>query len=86
MTLGGNMKKHNLKIWPEFFEAVYMRRKTFEVRKNDRNFNVGDTLIFNEFNPETEKYTGAICHKYVRYIMHGGKFGIEEGYCVMGIE
>ena len=36
---------HTLKIETEFFKAVKERRKTFEIRKNDRNFQVGDILI-----------------------------------------
>ncbi|HBD0694848.1 TPA: DUF3850 domain-containing protein, partial [Enterococcus faecalis] len=39
---------HTLKIETEFFKAVKERRKTFEIRKNDRNFQVGDILILEE--------------------------------------
>ena len=34
-----------LKILPEYFEAVKSGKKTFELRKNDRDFCVGDILI-----------------------------------------
>ena len=80
------MIKHDLKIWPDFFDDVALGNKRFEIRKNDRDFKKGDVLNLREFNPDTRKYTGSNCHKYVRYVMHGGKFGIEDGYCVMGIE
>ena len=33
---------HELKCWPEYFEAVISGAKTFEVRKNDRDFAVRD--------------------------------------------
>ena len=36
------MKVHNLKIKPQYFKDVVSGIKTFEVRKNDRNFKVGD--------------------------------------------
>lgn len=80
------MKKHDLKILTEFFDDVSLGNKTFEIRKNDRDFKKGDVLMLHEYNPKTGRYTGSRCDKYVRYIMHGGKFGIEDGYCIMGIE
>lgn len=46
------MKTHNLKIWPEYLEQVKSGIKTFEVRKNDRDFKVGDSLILRAFDPD----------------------------------
>lgn len=77
---------HELKTWPEYFNAVFMGRKGFEIRKEDRKFNVGDTLLLKEWNPATEAYTGREKGLKVTYIISGGKFGIEEGYCVMSIQ
>ena len=42
---------HALKIYPEYYEAVKSGKKPFEVRKNDRDFKVGDILALNEFDP-----------------------------------
>ncbi|BDX40303.1 hypothetical protein K6D_03770 [Enterococcus faecium] len=39
---------HELKILPEYFEAVTSGRKQFETRRNDRNFKVGSQLILRE--------------------------------------
>lgn len=47
---------HELKTWPEYFFLVLIGIKTFEIRKNDRNFEVGDTLILQKWNPETNQY------------------------------
>ncbi|MEI2327339.1 DUF3850 domain-containing protein [Priestia megaterium] len=49
---------HNLKINKEFFGPVLDQIKTFEIRKNDRNFRVGDTVTLNEWDNEKKQYTG----------------------------
>lgn len=77
---------HNLKTWPEYFDAIYSGEKTFEVRKNDRNFQKGDVLILEEWDNKRKLYTGEQIQANVTYILQGGQFGIEEGFCVMGLE
>lgn len=76
---------HFLKTWPSFFHDVRYGNKTFEVRKCDRDFRVGDTLILQEWDPKTKEYTGQSEQCEVTYLLHGGQFGIEDGYCVMAI-
>lgn len=46
------MKTHELKIWPQFFEAVKSGVKTFELRVNDREFQTGDMVRLVEWDPE----------------------------------
>jgi hypothetical protein len=79
------MARHYLKTWPTFFESIFVGAKTFEVRKNDRAFSIGDTLVLEEYRPDTGEYTGESLVVTVSYLLPGGQFGIEEGYCVMGI-
>lgn len=43
---------HELKIWPQFYKLVAEGSKTFEVRKNDRDFQVGDEVKLKYFDPE----------------------------------
>ena len=50
--------KHKLKTWPVFFWDVATGGKTFEIRKNDRDFKVGDQLILQEYDPDKKEYTG----------------------------
>ena len=42
---------HHLKTWPEYYSAVESGVKLFEIRKNDRHYQVGDTLILQEWIP-----------------------------------
>ena len=61
---------HELKIYPEHFKNVLSGEKSFEVRKFDRPFQVGDLLALNEYNPETKLYTGNSCLVYIDYILN----------------
>lgn len=49
---------HALKTWPRFFELVISGRKTFEVRRDDRDFKPGDTLLLQEWEDMQQSYTG----------------------------
>lgn len=39
---------HNLKIATQYIDRVIDGTKKFEIRKNDRSFKVGDTVVLNE--------------------------------------
>lgn len=77
------MTEHELKILPEFFDAVVHGVKTFELRKNDRNFAVGDILLLKEWKHE---YTGREVYVRVKYILKDCIFaGLIPGYVIMAI-
>ena len=75
---------HKIKIEQKFFYDIASGLKSFDVRKNDRNYAVGDTLEMFEID-ENMTNTGRGVIVRVNYILPGGKYGIEENYCVMGI-
>lgn len=52
------MATHRIKSWPEYFEPVAARIKTFEKRENDRGYRPGDTIVLEEWDPNVKKYTG----------------------------
>ena len=85
------MNLHNLKTWPQYFDAIEQGRKTLEIRKNDRGFAVGDILRLLEYYPAQDKYTGNEAYVLVTDILHGapkgarGYFGVADGYCAMSI-
>ncbi len=84
---------HELKTWPVQFEQIKSDKKKFEIRLNDRAYEVGDEILFREFTPKDywhqndEKigYSGQICHRLITSIITGG-FGLQDGYCCLGIE
>ena len=79
---------HYLKTWPEYFAAIEAGRKTFEVRRGDRDFAVGDVLVLEEYDPATQKYSGRIAVVCVTYVFRGDSdpFGaVSPGFVVMGI-
>ncbi len=65
---------HALKQYPKFFSDVTTGKKLFEVRKNDRDYQVGDLLALNEYDPETQSYTGASVLVYVDYILDNPEY------------
>lgn len=75
------MKVHELKIWRKYFNEIIYGWKNFEVRKNDRNFQVGDILHLKETYDDTDKYTGFELLVEVKYIHKG--LGIQDGYVCM---
>lgn len=80
------MKTHEVKTHPDFFEASLSGAKPFEVRNNDREFNVHEILHQREWNPETEAYTGRESIKEITYVLTGERWGIKPGYAVLGLK
>lgn len=78
-------RTHVLKCDSEQFIKVDSGEKPFEVRLNDRDFSVGDTLILQDWDPQSENYTGLSCRRVVTSMLPGGQYGISGDYCVMGL-
>lgn len=76
---------HELKISPCYFADVISGNKTFELRKNDRFFQVGDLLALNEFDSKTKSYSGNSCLVYVDYILNNPEY-CKENYVAMSIK
>lgn len=74
--------KHELKILNEYLIPILEGKKTFEVRKNDRNYKVGDTIVFPGTPLESEKQL------QITYILTDKEFpaGIKEGYCIIAFK
>ncbi len=87
---------HRLKIDPEPASHVIREIKTFEVRKNDRDFQVGDTLMLSETRysalamrqGQPLEYTGRQIEAQVTYILDGTTFpeALQEDYVILAIK
>lgn len=89
VTIGEkHIQVHSLKTEVKYFDKVADGVKPFEVRKDDRNFQVGDILFLEEYSKTTQSYTGANTCKTITYILgreSDEKMFVPEGYVVMGI-
>ncbi len=76
---------HELKILPRYFREVCNGNKTFELRKDDRNYKVGHKLKLREYF--YSKYTGEECTKTITYILRNcEKYGLKKGFVILGIK
>ncbi|WP_391574523.1 ASCH/PUA domain-containing protein [Cohnella sp.] len=80
-------KTHVLKCWTQYYQAVKSGAKPFEIRLNDRDYQVGDTLILKEFKPFGEAIGGGYLGdgQIVRTITYMTDFEQQPGYVVLGI-
>ena len=81
----GNRKIVEKKILPEYFEEVIRGKKTFEIRKDEDDIQVGDAIILKEW--DGEKYTGRETGRNISYVLRNvPQYGLSEGYCIMSWE
>lgn len=77
---GTTPRSHELKTWPDYYECLVDGTKTFEYRRDDRGFKVGDTLYLREWEPTAwsigvatlGRYTGREMRRRVTYLLHAG--------------
>jgi hypothetical protein len=80
------MTTHYLKTWPEYFRSIKAGYKKAELRRNDRDYKVNDTLCLQEYDPDGGGYTNDRINVYVTHVLHGPGFGLQEGFVMMSIE
>lgn len=89
------MTTHMLKTDPLPFQDVVDDAKRFELRYNDRDFQVGDILVLQETRysslqmRDAEKFplafTGRKQVRIVGYILQGQRhYGLDQGWVVLG--
>ncbi len=87
-------KQHKLKCVPFYYQLIVDGVKPFEVRNNDRDFQVGDTILLQEYLPNQigeGVYTGREIELLITYILDPKEgpamafYGLEEGFVAMAI-
>lgn len=86
--------EHELKTDADAFDAVKRGEKKFEIRFNDRNFNVGDLLKLRKTvhtGAEMKAglplyYEGEPFFVWVSHILLGPIYGLMDGWVIMSIE
>lgn len=88
------MKTHALKTDPLVFDDVAKGLKTFEIRKDDRGYQVGDRLFLERTRytgAEMQagfplEYTGEKLTAIVTHILKGPMYGLAESWVILSIK
>lgn len=74
---------HEIKILPQYFADVHKGIKQFELRKDDRNYQVYDLVTLREWNGK--EYTGNKMIVGIKYVLRDcPEYGLKDGYCIFG--
>ena len=81
--------KHILKTWPQQYELLRKGWKTFELRKNDSDYETNHDLVLREFNPDTNDFTDRGKDEEIvtsiSHILMGGSFELPKDMCIMSL-
>lgn len=78
---------HALKTYPVFYQDIENESKTFELRKDDRPFKVGDTILLQEYDGDKKQYTGKETKRIITYILRSVPiFGLKPGFVILGLK
>ena len=76
---------HALKTIHPYFKEIVDGVKTFEVRKADRPFKVGDKLLLQEYDIVGKVYSGDEWNGTITYILNDEAF-CKKGFIILGIK
>lgn len=75
---------HELKTWQSYFHSLADGTKTFEIRKRDRDFRIGDELWLRETHYHDGSYTGRETRRTISHILsHEPEFGLVDGFAIL---
>ena len=89
------MKLHELKINHEYLVDITIGTKTFELRKNDRDYQEGDLIRFIDigeddtittkcrYEPNIDENT---LYRITYVLKNVEKYGLDKDYCILAIK
>ena len=77
-------KHHYIKCETEYYRAVEAGDKSFELRKNDRDYKLYDIVHLEESVIGVK--TGREIAVEIVYILYGGKYGLDKDYCIFSFK
>ena len=93
------MKLHELKIKHEYLVEIALGNKTFELRKNDRDYQVNDLIRFIDIpdpksdytlariDCDNEVYIGDNTLYRITYVLKNvPEYGLDKDYCILAIK
>jgi hypothetical protein len=80
---------HTVKSWPHLFAALIAGEKRFDLRRDDRGYEVGHFVILNEYDPEAQTYSGRWARVLITYKTSPANpcalsdAGLAPGFCIL---
>lgn len=74
-------KHHKIKCEKKYYQAIERGKKKFELRLNDRNYQVGDTVTLLEVDGGVWT-TRSLPPVEIQYVLQGGVYGLPEDMCI----
>jgi hypothetical protein len=80
------LRYHELKCWPKPYSELVSGHKGYEIRRHDRNYQVGHMMLIREWDPDREQYTGQYSTWIVQHLTPGGEWGLPQDLCILGVQ
>lgn len=84
-------RTHELKSWSQFFRRIVTGERAHELRRNDRDYRVGDRVILREYDPNSATYTGSFCEGTITSMTSRdvpcavSEEGLHPEFCILSI-
>lgn len=78
-------KLHVLKIREKYLKDIEKGIKTFELRKNDRDYQVNDLIRFVDANGQNHSKSSKYLYEITYILKNVPEYGLNEDYCILGL-